>query len=229
MVRMFAERGCELILVGRNEQRLEGVAKDASVKGAASVKTRVADLAQVEECRQLGAWILELPEVDEAVILPGILSDEFAGVEEWSRDVAVNFTAPSYLARLVIEKMAKSEAGGHLVLVGSVAGDRGRQSNGFYGAQKGALETYVAALRHRAFLANRKVGVSFVKPGFVVSPMTEAVKKNALFSEPDVVAKKILRLLKKGRSGVVYAPGWWRLIMFVVKAVPLVIFHRTRM
>lgn len=229
MVKQLSAQGCALSLVGRHQERLEAVAQDARVRGAAAVELKVADLADPKACQALGDWLLALPEVDQAVILPGVLSDEFANVEEWARDVAVNFTAPAYFARLISEKMSDSAAGGHLILVGSVAGDRGRQSNGFYGAQKGALDTYAAALRHRVFLANRRVKVSLVKPGFVVSPMTETMEKNLLFSEPKVVAEKMSRLFAKGHCGVVYAPGWWRLILWAVKAVPGFIFHRTRL
>lgn len=224
-----ASKGWRLYLIGRNKERLATVAAEAEVRGAAKVETRVVDFGAVEECQQLGGWIEKRNDLCRAVILPGVLSDEFASLVDWNQNVLVNFTVPAFLGRLIGEKLGENDDGGQLVLVGSVAGDRGRQSNGFYGAQKGALEIFANALRHRCYLKNRKVKVALVKPGFVNTPMTEQIKKNALFSEPEVIAQKILRILEKGGSKSYYAPGWWFFIMSIIKAVPNFIFYRTRL
>ncbi|GHC65021.1 short-chain dehydrogenase [Roseibacillus persicicus] len=229
LVRALATQGNELYLVGRNAERLAGVVEDAKLRGSKVIASMPVDLADLKNCEELKQWISAISEVEHAIILPGVLSDELGTLAQWSQDVMVNFTVPSFLARTISEKMSSQSEGGHLVLIGSVAGDRGRQSNGFYGSQKGALEIYAEALRHRTALKNCKVKVSFVKPGFVVSPMTAELKKNVLFSEPDQIAKKIVSLFSRGRSGVVYAPGWWRLIMLLIKLTPNFIFHRTRL
>lgn len=224
-----ASRGRDLYLVGRNEERLMTIASDAKLRGAGVVETRLVDLGREEESQDLGEWIKSLNEFEQAVILPGVLSNEFALLADWNQDVMINFIAPAFLARLISEKMVMNPEGGQLILVGSVAGDRGRQSNGFYGAQKGALEIFANALRHRCYLANRKVKVALVKPGFVNTPMTEHVKKNALFSEPQVVAQKLFQILEKGGNQSFYVPGWWALIMGMIKCVPDFIFFRTKL
>src|SRR5690554_8070915 len=63
---------------------------------------------------------------------------------------------------------------GHIALIGSVAGDRGRKSNYVYGAAKGLVDRYAQGLRHR--LAGSGVQVVLIKPGPTDTPMTAALK-----------------------------------------------------
>ena len=107
--------------------------------------------------------------------------------------------------------------------ISSVAGDRGRQSNYFYGAAKGGLSTFLGGLRNRLF--RRGVHVVTVKPGFVDTPMTAGMKKNALFVPPSAVAESIVRAVELRRD-VVYVPWFWRAIMLFVRLVPERMFKR---
>ncbi len=52
--------------------------------------------------------------------------------------------------------------------------------------------------------------------------------KGALWSSPEKVATLILKAADKGTT-VAYTPGYWRLIMTVIKSVPTGIFHRTKL
>jgi short-subunit dehydrogenase len=116
---------------------------------------------------------------------------------------------------------------GTLVVIGSVAGDRGRQSNYIYGATKAGLGILVEGIAHR--LAGSGATAVLVKPGFVDTAMTAHIeKKGALWSSPQKVAAQI-RKAAAGSRPVTYVPGYWRLIMSVIRSVPSVIFHRTKL
>ena len=52
--------------------------------------------------------------------------------------------------------------------------------------------------------------------------------KGALWASPDKVATLIRKAADKG-APVAYTPGYWRLIMTVIKSVPTGIFHRTKL
>ena len=52
-------------------------------------------------------------------------------------------------------------------------------------------------------------------------------KGGPLWSSPEQVADSITRGIEKGKS-VIYAPGYWRLIMMIVKAIPEFIFKRLK-
>lgn len=75
---------------------------------------------------------------------------------------------------------------------------------------------------------HRGVHVLTVKPGFVDTPMTAGVPRNALFASPDRVAVDILRAVGRGRDAI-YTPGFWRFIMGAIRAIPESIFKKLRM
>ena len=111
-----------------------------------------------------------------------------------------------------------------MVILGSVAGDRLRNSNYIYGSSKKILDDYFSALRNNL----HKTGLQFliVKPGLVDTPMTKDFKeKGALWSKPKVVALDIIQAIENKKS-VVYSPKYWSLIMFVIKFLPLFIMKR---
>src|SRR5947208_2824924 len=72
-----------------------------------------------------------------------------------------------------------------------------------------------------------KSGVSVVtiKPGLVDSPMTASLRKGPLFSSPQRVGQGVYQAMKKGKA-VVYLPGYWRVIMFVVRNIPEGVFKQ---
>ena len=229
VTRLYAERGDMLCLVARNLAHLDAVARDARVRGASRVEQSVADLADtarhqalVDECwDSFGGF-------DVALLAYGVLgTQEHASrsPEALAALVMTDFTSP---AALLERLAARFEAQGHgtLAAIGSVAGDRGRQSNYAYGAAKGGLAIFLAGLRHR--LASRGVRVVTIKPGFVDTPMTRDFPKGILWASPQVVASGILRAIDRGAS-IAYLPGFWRGIMFIVRALPEWVLHRTRL
>ncbi|MNT30082.1 putative oxidoreductase [compost metagenome] len=118
-----------------------------------------------------------------------------------------------------------AEAGhGTLAVITSVAGDRGRQSNYAYGAAKAATSAFLSGLRQRLF--KRGVAVVDIRPGFVDTPMTAHLRKGPLWASPDQVARRIVGGIARG-TPVLYAPGFWRLIMLVIRLLPQAVFNRT--
>ena len=67
--------------------------------------------------------------------------------------------------------------------------------------------------------------VHILKLGPVDTPMTVDHEKDATFSQPEEVARGILRAIGRGKSEA-YVPGRWALIMAVVRALPEAIFQR---
>jgi NAD(P)-dependent dehydrogenase (short-subunit alcohol dehydrogenase family) len=101
---------------------------------------------------------------------------------------------------------------GALVGVSSVAGDRGRGSNYFYGAAKAGFTAFLSGLRNR--LAASGIRVVTVKPGFVRTQMTADMKLPPLLTgEPAEVAAPSSRQPKKAVADVVYVRPIWRVVM----------------
>ena len=113
---------------------------------------------------------------------------------------------------------------GTLAVIASVAGDRGRPSNYLYGSAKAAVSTFCEGLRARLF----KVGVHVItiKPGFVDTPMTKNLAlPAALVAKPEAVGLQIVNGIELKRS-TLYAPGFWALIMLIIRSIPQPIFKR---
>lgn len=227
--RRCAARGDALFLVGRKAQRLDAIVADLRVRGAAQVDAYVMDaadrtahapmLAAVDSAFGAGSAI------DVALIAHGTLPDQKAceaSVELTLREIDTNGLSVIALATLLGARF-EAQGRGALAVIGSVAGDRGRQSNYVYGAAKGMVALFLQGLRNR--LSRQGVQVLTIKPGFVDTPMTAAFKKGALWAQPDDIARGILAALA-AKKDVVYLPGFWRLIMLIIRLIPERIFKK---
>lgn len=227
--KLYAAEGAALFLVARDAEKLDAVAQDLRVRGAAAVATHVHDLTDLEHHEALLAEAVEaLPAVDVALIAHGVLGDQ--------RDVERDFTRIQALLRVNFESVVsllvplanymEDRGAGTIAVISSVAGDRGRQSNYVYGTAKGALNVYLQGLRNR--LAPAGVHVLTVKPGFVDTPMTADFDKGALWVGPDHIARGIQRAIRRG-SDEVYLPFFWRGIMAIIRAIPEPVFKRLKL
>lgn len=225
--RRFAARGARLYLVARDAERLQQLASDLSIRGAAVAGTAVLDLndfarheALIEEAvRALGGF-------DVALIAHGTLGDQSRCEKSFPLTLAeLNTNAVSVVSLLThLANRFEAQGRGSIAVVSSVAGDRGRASNYVYGAAKGAVTLFLQGLRGR--LHRSGVHVLTVKPGFVDTPMTAAFPKGLLWSQPEAIAAGIERALAK-RKDVAYLPAWWRLVMAGIKLIPESLFKRS--
>ena len=224
--RLWAVRGDALFLVGRRAGRLNTIADDLRVRGAASVACFTMDACDtVAHEAMLEAAQAALGGLDIALIAHGSLPDQpacEASVELTMKEIDVNGLSVIALASRLGAILA-AQGRGSLAVISSVAGDRGRQSNYVYGAAKGMVSTFLQGLRNR--LAKQGVQVLTIKPGFVDTPMTASFKKGALWARPDDIARGIVSAVER-KADEVYLPGFWWLIMALIRHVPERIFKK---
>lgn len=225
-MRWMAPRGTHFFLVARDAEKLKVVAQDLSVRGAASVTTRVADLDDTSQHPQLLTEAAEsLETIELALIAHGVLGDQEAAQASYQAAEAIlvtNLLSPVSLITWLANYFEATHQG-TLAVISSVAGDRGRKSNYVYGASKGGLNTFLDGVRNRIDRAG--VHVLTIRPGFVATPMTAHLKQGPLFASPEDVGLGILRAIA-ARKDVVYLPAFWAMIMFVVRNVPGRIFKK---
>ena len=223
-IRLWAARGDSLFLVARNADKLNAVAADASVRGAAHVDTTAADLDDTATHPALLAHAVNsLAGLDIAFIAFGVLGD--SGDHSFASAEAVlhtNLVAPVSAITWLGDYFAQRHMG-TLAVMSSVAGDRGRKSNYIYGASKAGLSAFVDGLRNR--IDREGVRVMTIKPGPVRTAMTEGMKGSEKFADVEKVAATLVKEIDKG-TDVVYVPGIWRIIMTVVRAIPERIFKK---
>lgn len=226
--RLYAQQQASFFLAGRNQPRLEELAADLKVRGAKAVQHACLDFLDYEQHESLISRAREaLGRIDLVLICHGTLPDRDQCEDDFDlaqRELAINGTSViSLIARLL--PILKDQQHGVLAVVTSVAGDRGRQPNYLYGAAKSMVSTYLQGLRGR--LLPFGVHVLDIRPGLVDSPMTAAFEKGPLWSTPELVANKIVKAVDKKRH-TVYVPGYWRIIMALVRAIPDTLFKRLK-
>jgi len=233
----FASSGSNLILAGRDETELSLIATDIGVRwnvNAVSSYFSALDYAHHDtffaDCER------DHGPIRGVVVALGYLGDHALAKREFAEAETIfntNFTACASLLNVVAHAFEgndaadnKRERGKFICVISSVAGDRGRQSNYYYGAAKGALSIYLQGLRNRLHSSN--VTVTTVKPGFVDTKMTFGTPGMFLLADPTDVAEGIHRAVQKRRH-VVYLPAFWRGIMFIFRSIPETVFKRLRL
>ena len=221
LAREFARHGSHLILAARDGEELARIAADARVRGA-HVETR--EFGALDYDSHADFW-RGCGDVDGVICCFGILPDEERARHDWElcqQLLEINFNANISLLNLVANTFEKRRSG-FIGVLSSVAGDRARRGNYLYSCTKSGLSAYVEGLRARLFPAG--VSVTTIKPGPVDTGMTFGMEQLPLLAPPDAVARDIYRGLRRG-ADVVYTPGIWRAVMFVMKIVPGFVWKR---
>ena len=124
-------------------------------------------------------------------------------------------------------QLFKQQRSGSIMVVSSVAGERGRCSNYCYGSSKAAMTAFLSGMR--CSLLPYNVHVMTIKPGYVATRMVAHKKLPPyITASTQRVAKDIVKGFKR-RSSVVYTMWLWRYIMGVVRLIPEFIFKRLNM
>ncbi|OZI62974.1 SDR family oxidoreductase [Bordetella genomosp. 11] len=230
VARRYATEQAALFLVARDSEKLALVSADLKARGASQVHAFSMDATDYARLDELcdSAWS-SLHHVDVVLIAHGTLPDQKRTQTDLDYGVhEFRVNGESAIACMtVLGRRLQEQGRGVLAVIGSVAGDRGRGSNYLYGAAKAAVDAFASGLRARLFKAG--VHVLTIKPGFVATPMTAGLDlPPRLTAQPDEVAGDIIRAISR-RKDMLYTPGFWRLIMAIIRLVPNFIFKRSKL
>ena len=223
---LVAERTRRVILAGRAPERLEAAAGELRSAGATDVETAGFDALDtgshpgfVEEVFTGGG------DIDLVLLAFGLLGDQ----ERAARDPAaalellrVNFVGAISVTIPVVERL-RAQGHGTLVVLSSVAAERGRKSNFVYGSSKAGLDAYCQGLGDS--LAGTGVRVMVVRPGFVRTKMTAGLDAPPFSTTPEGVADAIVDGLRRD-AHTVWVPPAMRLVMSVLRHLPRPVFRR---
>ncbi len=232
VARGLAEQGHRLILAGRQRDALEAMARDLTVRYEAEAAVEVFDASDTTTHAELVARAFEHfgGDLTGAFLCYGTLPDQKQCEQDFAaaqQAIAVNFV--SYVSLLhELATRFEQRRQGWLCAVSSVAGDRGRQSNYVYGSAKAGLSTFLEGLRNR--LHPHGVQVITIKPGQVLTPMTEGIvnPKSPLVAKPERVGRDIVRAIQ-ARRNCIYTPWIYRIVMSVIWAIPEMLFKRLKL
>lgn len=224
--RAFAKAGWDVQLAGRDANALEPDAADLRARNSVNASTHRFD---VLDTASFDGFVAGLPALPDAVVsIVGLLGVQETAQRDLDHATTImrsNYEGPSLILGLFAEKFL-ARGSGTIVGVSSVAGDRGRASNYVYGSAKAGFSAFLSGLRART--SRSGVQVITVKPGFVRTRMTEGMKLiGPLTVEAPVVGDAIFDAVAR-KKDVVYVSNKWRLVMFIIKALPEAIFKKLK-
>lgn len=166
--RKFAEGGYNLILTARRAEKLADIKTQLEAKGT-KVRTLVFDVRDAEAAKQtIGSLETEWQTIDVLINNAGLalgLEKEYEGdPEDWNTMIDTNIKGLLTMTRLIVPAMIERNEG-HVINIGSVAGDAAYAGGNVYCATKAAVKTITDGLR--IDVAESAVRVTNVKPGLV--------------------------------------------------------------
>ena len=166
--RKFANGGYNLVITGRNVDRLKAVEQQARQLGADvlalefDVRDRKTAAAAVESLK--GKWAVIDVLINNAGLALGLDKEYEGDLEDWETMVDTNVKGLLTMTRLIVPGMVERNKG-HVINIGSVAGDAAYAGGSVYCATKAAVKAITDGLR--IDVAHTAVRVTNVKPGLV--------------------------------------------------------------
>ena len=205
-VRLFRQAGA-LVVFSYRSARAQADALVEECGGEAFCRAICQELSTVEEGQALvQAAVASFERLDCLIVNHGIWPSHDAPIAEmtaaqWRETMGINLDSVFGLvqggvAQMKIQTKAQPPVGsalGHIVLIGSTAGQRGEAFHADYAASKGALISLTKSLSSE--LAGQGIYCNCVAPGWVATEMSAAA-----LSDPET-SKKVMAVIPLGRVG----------------------------
>ena len=166
--RKFAQGGYDLIITARREDILNSLKAELEAAGA-KVKTLVFDVRDANAAKNAvesleGEWQKIDVLINNAGLALGLDKEYEGNIDEWSTMIDTNIKGLLTMTRLIVPGMV-SRNEGHVINIGSVAGDAAYAGGNVYCATKAAVKAITDGLR--IDVAESAVRVTNLKPGLV--------------------------------------------------------------
>lgn len=162
----FGESGCNLILTGRRQQRLDEIADTLRSDYDIEVEIAAFDIRDADACRSMVEGLSNPIDilVNNAGLAKGVEGVYDADLEDWNLMIDTNIKGLMTMTRLISPKMKKRNQG-HIINIGSIASHESYPGGSIYCATKHAVKAFSEATKKD--LHGTKVRVSMVSPGLV--------------------------------------------------------------
>lgn len=202
--RRFALGGYDLIITGRNCEKLNIVKQECEKDGAEVLALRFDVRDRKAATAAMGSLTGKWATIDVLVNNAGLalgLDKEYEGdMDDWETMIDTNIKGLLTMTRLIVPAMVKHNKG-HVINIGSVAGDAAYAGGNVYCATKSAVKAITDGLR--IDVADTAVRVTNVKPGLVETNFS-VTRFHGSKSTADNVYKGIQPLTGDDIAEVVY-------------------------
>jgi len=211
----------EVILAGRDEQRLAAAGKELPVQ----VRTVSYDALETGSHQAFIDGLFGEGHLDLVVSAAGVLvpqADLERDVRRAAEMIETNFTGHVSTLLAVAARM-RAQGRGTIVVLSSVAAVRPRKANPVYGSAKAGLDAFARGLAD--LLHGTGVHVLLVRPGFVTGRMTAGMPPAPLATTPEAVGKATAAALRRGQATVWVPPSLAGLAL-TLRLVPRPLWRR---
>ncbi len=189
----LAEAGAKVAVAARSEEKLLALVADIAAAGGTAFAAKM-DVADAEQVKTGFKLVLEkFGRLDILVNNAAITRDGLAmrmKAEDWEAVLRTNLTGAHLCIQQALPTMMKARAG-RIINISSVVAQSGNPGQANYVAAKAGLIGLTKAVAVE--IASRNITVNAVAPGFIETPMTDAL--------PDKVKEEVKARIPLGRMG----------------------------
>jgi 3-oxoacyl-[acyl-carrier protein] reductase len=190
---LLARNGADMVVSDINLEKAEETAKEVQTLGrkALAIKVDVAKLGDVE--KMVEVILAQFGKVDILVNNAGIARDKLIlrmTEEDWDAVLNINLKGTFNCTKAVVRHMSKQRSG-KIVNIASVVGEMGNAGQGNYAASKAGVIGFTKTIARE--FAQRGINVNAIAPGYIETPMTDAL--------PDKAKEELKRLIPMDRLG----------------------------
>jgi 3-oxoacyl-[acyl-carrier protein] reductase len=208
---LLAEKGSDVIVSDVNLEKAEETAREIEAlrRRSMAIRANVAVFDEVEKMVQ--ALIERFGRIDILVNNAGIARDKLLlrmTEEDWDAVLDINLKGTFNCTKTVIRHMSKQRSG-RIVSIASVVGEMGNAGQANYSASKAGVIGFTKTIARE--FASRGITVNAIAPGYIVTPMTDALPEKAKeelkrmipmerLGQPEDVAQAVLFLVSEASS-----------------------------
>lgn len=224
IARALAKEQATIIAVSRSESKLQQICSEIGTLGGRCINIPF-DISQVEKLPALVNQVNQLAgQID--IVINNAAIEKYRHFQNYTLEdiqsiLTTNLISGMELTRLILPSMIARNSG-HIVNIASGSGKKGAPYNSIYSASKAGLIMWTDAVRQE--LAETKVGVSVVCPGYTAAGMFFAfgqpAPKLARVSQPTEVAAAVIKAIKQNQPEVLLDGPLTRLLFSNIQLFP---------
>ena len=190
---LLARNGADIVVSDINLEKANETAKEVQALGrkALAIKVDVAKLDDVEKMAE--AILAQFGQIDILVNNAGIARDKLIlrmTEEDWDAVLNINLKGTFNCTKAIVRYMSKQKSG-KIVNIASVVGEMGNAGQANYAASKAGVIGFTKTIARE--FAQRGLNVNAIAPGYIETPMTDAL--------PDKAKEELKRLIPLDRLG----------------------------
>jgi 2-deoxy-D-gluconate 3-dehydrogenase len=175
----LVQAGAEIVIVGRNKERLEKTAGEIRAFGGPAIPIQ-ADISRMGDIKSLvDRTVKEFGKIDFLFNNAGTIrrgSSEDFSEKDWDEVISTNLKGPFFLAQAVARVMISQKRKGKIINTSSLIAVQGGKRVPAYAASKGGLAQVTKTMAND--WAKYNILVNAIGPGWVKTELTEALQQD---------------------------------------------------